>query len=80
MSVCDSYEAQYNYDDMYGDPETSGRSNGGNDPPVCVDVDECQIGTSTCDVTAVCHNSPGGYSCQCQPGYSGDGYTCTSMS
>lgn len=42
-------------------------------------LDECQIGTSTCDVTAVCYNSPGSYSCECLSGYSGDGYTCTKI-
>lgn len=63
------YEQQYNYESANVNPE---------DPPHCVDVDECQIGTSTCDIHAVCINYPGSYRCECPPGHSGDGYTCTS--
>lgn len=63
------YEQQYNYESVDMNPD---------EPPQCVDIDECQIGTSTCDVTALCINYPGSYRCECPPGYSGDGYTCTS--
>ena len=65
----DSYEEQLNYEAE--DPASTAH---------CVDIDECRIGTSTCDVTALCINSPGSHQCQCQAGYSGDGYTCTSKS
>ncbi|CAG7838551.1 unnamed protein product [Allacma fusca] len=67
--ICDlGYEERYNYEDE--NPSATAH---------CVDIDECQIGTSTCDVTAICINSPGSHQCQCQPGYSGDGYTCTKI-
>ncbi|XP_078086463.1 thrombomodulin [Mustelus asterias] len=36
-----------------------------NDSKICVDVDECQV--KLCD--QLCINSPGSYSCDCQPGY-----------
>lgn len=37
--------------------------------PRCVDVDECQV-ASTCDLaTTLCKNLPGGYHCECKPGF-----------
>ena len=38
------------------------------------DIDECTEGTATCDPkgTATCVNSPGGFSCDCKPRYTGD--------
>ena len=39
-------------------------------------VDECAEGTDTCDVNARCIDTPTSYSCECNPGYSGDGFTC----
>ena len=35
----------------------------------CVDVDECL--RSPCGPNAVCSNSPGGYACECEPGFIG---------
>lgn len=41
------------------------------------DINECS-GSNDCHPTlATCSNSPGGYSCSCKTGYSGDGRTCT---
>ena len=40
-----------------------------------VDIDECdkRLGPSgKCGGNAICSNSPGGFSCACQPGYTGD--------
>lgn len=48
----------------------------------CVEVDECaeandccQAGVGGCVVTAECANLTGSYSCDCPPGYAGDGFT-----
>lgn len=38
------------------------------------DVDECQL--SRCHPDAVCYNTPGSFTCQCKPGYQGDGFHC----
>ena len=42
------------------------------------DIDECAV-PSTCDAQAACTNNPppGSFTCMCNPGYSGDGMTCT---
>lgn len=38
------------------------------------DVDECQ--PSRCHPDAFCYNTPGSFTCQCKPGYQGDGFRC----
>lgn len=38
----------------------------------CVDIDECQ--SQVCGQGSVCSNEPGGYTCQCPGGSSGDPY------
>lgn len=40
------------------------------------DYDECEEGVDNCDENSGCTNTPGGYMCQCDIGYSGDGFTC----
>ncbi|XP_031633983.1 nidogen [Contarinia nasturtii] len=42
----------------------------------CVDIDECATNENICDQNAVCFNDLGGYSCRCQDGFFGNGYTC----
>ena len=42
----------------------------------CIDVDECELGTHTCSPLANCLNQPGGFECECQEGYEGNGLTC----
>ncbi|VDK71684.1 unnamed protein product [Litomosoides sigmodontis] len=44
---------------------------------ICVDIDECRerVGRP-CSQYATCTNIPGSYRCQCNFGYTGDGYTC----
>lgn len=37
---------------------------------------ECLLGTDNCDVNAACTDHPTGYTCECNPGYVGDGVTC----
>ena len=45
----------------------------------CADVDECQLGTDNCAANAVCSNTVGGFDCNCNPGYSGDGVDCVDI-
>ena len=43
------------------------------------DVNECESNDSNnCDENAQCTNTDGSYTCSCNPGYSGDGVSCTS--
>jgi cysteine-rich repeat protein len=46
-------------------------------PSVCVDIDECVSGADDCSDNAACTNTPGSFTCACDPGFSGDGVTCT---
>lgn len=43
----------------------------------CVDIDECS-GTNICDENAECTNEPGGYTCRCRHGFTGNGHQCQS--
>lgn len=47
----------------------------------CVDIDECELGTDTCDALATCNNTSGSFSCgDCPAGYEGEGATgCTDI-
>lgn len=38
-------------------------------------MDECA--ENPCHPAATCYNTPGSFSCRCQPGYEGDGFQCT---
>ncbi len=42
-----------------------------------VDVDECALGNDNCADQALCENTVGSFSCQCSPGFNGDGRTCS---
>ena len=46
------------------------------DLPLPTDVDECLLDTVNCHANAECKNTPGGYNCACNAGYTGDGLTC----
>lgn len=39
-----------------------------------LDIDECLA--NPCDVNAKCINTKKSYRCECNTGYSGDGFTC----
>ena len=41
-----------------------------------LDIDECVVGSHNCDPNARCTNTPGSFTCACNQGYSGDGFTC----
>jgi hypothetical protein len=45
---------------------------------VCVDVDECALGTDNCHDNATCNNTDGSFECSCNDGYSGNGTSCES--
>ena len=40
------------------------------------DIDECEVGTDTCDNHATCTNTDGSFTCTCNTGFFGDGYQC----
>ena len=42
-----------------------------------VDIDECFNGTDNCSSSALCINTVGNYTCDCLPGFTGDGLNCT---
>ncbi len=44
------------------------------------DIDECAAGTDNCSANAVCNDLEGGFGCECNTGFSGDGITCTGES
>ena len=39
------------------------------------DIDECTT-ESPCHANATCNNTEGSYICECNTGFSGDGFTC----
>jgi hypothetical protein len=39
-----------------------------------LDWNECKMGIHTCHDMAICINVPGSFECECEPGFSGDGY------
>ena len=40
------------------------------------DINECS--SNPCDTNAMCTDVPGSFTCACNSGYSGDGFTCQS--
>ena len=44
----------------------------------CLDIDECEDDSDhNCDVNATCSNTAGSFSCTCNPGFFGNGRSCT---
>nr|XP_054761158.1 dendrite extension defective protein 1-like [Lytechinus pictus] len=41
-----------------------------------MDINECTSNIDGCDVNARCVNNIGSYTCECQDGYEGDGFSC----
>ncbi|MEZ4458419.1 MAG: EGF domain-containing protein [bacterium] len=48
-------------------------------PAGCSDIDECFENTDNCSANGSCSNTAGGFTCACNPGFSGDGVTCTDI-
>ena len=42
-----------------------------------LDIDECATNTDNCHFNASCNNNNGSYDCTCNPGFTGNGQTCT---
>ena len=40
------------------------------------DIDECSLGSHSCDKSAMCTNTEGSFTCACYPGLTGDGLSC----
>ena len=47
---------------------------------ITLDVDECDLDTDVCHANATCNNTIGSYTCDCNIGYTGDGFNCTGKS
>ena len=43
----------------------------------CEDVDECLLGKDDCAAAATCTNTTGSFECDCNPGFLGNGTTCS---
>ena len=43
------------------------------------DINECSSNNGGCDLHATCVNTPGGFRCVCDNGFSGDGFNCTDI-
>jgi len=41
------------------------------------DIDECATNNGGCSDDASCTNTVGAFTCACNSGYEGDGFTCT---
>ena len=41
------------------------------------DVNECSDGSHRCDMSAICTNTDGSHTCECDIGYLGDGHICS---
>jgi len=46
-------------------------------PSVGVDIDECAENNGECSDHAVCSNTEGSFTCSCNDGFTGNGFTCT---
>ena len=44
-----------------------------------IDINECLSNNGGCDINALCTNTIGNFNCSCNPGYSGNGFSCSGM-
>lgn len=47
---------------------------------ICQDINECLTNSGGCAMNATCANTPGSFTCTCNMGFTGDGFTCTPVS
>ena len=40
------------------------------------DINECFLNIDNCGQNAACTNTPGSFTCACNPGYTGNGLAC----
>ena len=45
-----------------------------------LEIDECALMTDDCHDNATCEDSFGSYTCTCNGGYTGDGFSCAGSS
>ena len=67
------------HSEAFGSGEIRGQLIGLTSPALelsCRDRDECAMGLDDCHKDAVCANIPGGFTCTCIAGFTGDGKTC----
>ena len=48
-----------------------------NDSILASDIDECALRTHNCNANAECTDTIGSFNCTCNPGFEGDGVSCT---
>ena len=47
---------------------------------ITTDIDECELMMDDCGTHATCKNMDGGFNCTCNPGFDGNGTTCSGKS
>ena len=45
-----------------------------------IDIEECKAGTDGCHDNATCTDGNGSYTCECNDGFTGDGFSCEGKS
>ena len=45
-----------------------------------LDIKECDLGTDGCHDNATCTDGNGSYTCECNDGFTGDGFSCEGKS
>jgi len=45
-----------------------------------IDINECSTNNGGCSINAKCTNTIGSFGCECNSGYSGDGFNCDGIS
>ena len=50
-----------------------------NDVGFFTDINECTTSAHDCHAEAICSNTDGSFTCNCNQGYTGDGEDCAGM-